>query len=140
MRRTGGCLCRSVTYEVFRSGATFGACHCDTCRTWTGSVTLALTVEKDDLAVSGDSLKWFASSDRGARGFCELCGSGLFYRITAGVQAGQWHVGVGTLDSLDGLKLAREIFHDRTAGAYALAGDLKRMTAAEAQAHFATLG
>ncbi|WP_118133167.1 GFA family protein [Oceanicella sp. SM1341] len=140
MSRTGRCLCGAVSYEIAQSGDTFGACHCDQCRHWTGSVMMALTVAKDDLTVTGEALKWFESSDWGQRGFCATCGASLFYRLKAGKLAGEWHVAVGTLDTLDGLKLGGEIFHDRTAGAYAFAGELKRMTAAEAEAFFATLG
>ncbi|MGB7758019.1 MAG: GFA family protein, partial [Salinisphaera sp.] len=57
------------------------ACHCETCRRWSGYFWAATHAGRDALVVeAGDTLAWWPSSDIAERGFCSHCGSSLFYR------------------------------------------------------------
>lgn len=137
--RDGKCMCGAVTFTAKGTGDTFGACHCKMCQRWAGSAMMALTVPEAGMEISGaEHVKRFQSSDWAERAWCDTCGSGLWYRITApGPHSGDYHVPVGLFDDAAGLKLVREICVDRASGAFAYAGDLKRMTEAEVFAEFA---
>jgi hypothetical protein len=85
---TGGCLCGAVRYRI---GASPGGsidpsmlpatyCHCTMCRKATGGAYAAL------LAIPRNAVTWTAeqpsiyrSSPIASRGFCNKCGSPLFY-------------------------------------------------------------
>ena len=138
-QRTGGCLCGAVTFTARLESLSFGACHCDQCRHWAGGPLMAITVAADGMAVAGaENLRVYTSSDWAERASCAVCGASLWYRVTLaeGPMAGTYHLAVGTLDDMTGLTLRRELFADRTAGAYAFAGDHRRLSAAETVAMF----
>ncbi|MFQ5609499.1 MAG: GFA family protein [Woeseiaceae bacterium] len=80
-RATGGCLCGAVRYEVHGKLRKVVYCHCEQCRKTTGHFVAATAVQAGDLKVTEDSgLAWYESSDIAKRGFCDRCGSGLFWQ------------------------------------------------------------
>ena len=78
--RTGGCLCKQITYS-FPASAVISAhhCHCEDCRKSTGSgkATIIIVLE-DNLKISGN-VKYYtvigSAGSKVSRGFCEACGS-----------------------------------------------------------------
>ncbi len=137
--REGGCLCGAVRYRARLACATFGACHCDDCRRWTGGALMTVRTEPGDVRFeSAERLGVYRSSEWAERGFCTVCGSCLFYRITLteGPHAGSLHLAVGTLDDRSGLTLDEELFADRPGPAYAFVGEHRRLSAAETVAMF----
>ena len=136
---TGKCLCGAVTYEIAQEITEIGACHCGSCRAWSGGVFIGAQAKGADVTIKGEEhVTRFASSDWAERAFCKTCGSSLFYRVTApGPHHDHHHFGAGTLDDLSGAKMTEEIFIDRKPDAYAFAGDTHKMTAAEMMALFA---
>lgn len=135
--RTGGCLCGAVRYSLTGDKTGIDACHCDMCRRWNGGIGFGLSLSEKVVTWQGaDSIRRYRSSDWAERGFCGVCGSHLFYRLT---DPEQDHLSLlpGTLDDQDGLSLDLEIFADRGPEAYALTGAHKKMTAAETLAMFA---
>ncbi|MHA3913490.1 GFA family protein [Halovulum sp. GXIMD14793] len=134
--RRGHCLCGAVSFTIQEPKTEFGACHCSMCRQWTGSALLALEVPADKITVSGqDSIAAYRSSDWAERCFCKTCGSKLWYRVTAeGPHQGAYHLAVGLLDDLAGMKLTSEIFIDEKPDGYAFAGPLDQMTGAQVMA------
>ncbi len=139
MSKTGSCLCGAVKYRVKSEISEVGACHCGMCRKWTGGVNLAFQVAANDMEITGgDHITYYPSSDWAERGFCQKCGSSLFYRVTAeGPQKGEYHVGMGTLEDTAGVTLTSEIFTDEKPDGYGFAGDLPGMTGAEVFAMYA---
>lgn len=132
MQRTGKCMCGAVSYTAEIADSQCSACHCGMCRRWTGGPLLAVSA-KDIQWQGEDSLATIASSDWAERGFCSKCGSGLYWRITApGRFEGATSVPLGTLDDQSGLTLSREWFIDKKPDAYALAGEHRCVTEAEA--------
>lgn len=81
-RYRGSCLCGAVTFVV--AGALEHdpqACHCTQCQKQTGSFYMGINVRKSALAVQGtEHIRWFRSSPEVERGFCDTCGSTLFWR------------------------------------------------------------
>ncbi len=136
MQRSGKCLCGAVSFTATIERQRLTACHCSMCRRWTGGPLLCFTADAVDWA-GEDHITTFASSEWAERGFCSKCGTSLFYRVTApGSHSGRLHLGFGALDDPSGFELALEVFIDKKPDAYELAGDRKKMTAAEVFAQF----
>ena len=81
-RYSGGCLCRSVRYEISGNSKSFFHCHCRRCRKATG------TGHASNLIVIPDQAKWVEGEDlldgyavpdakRFRTVFCRNCGSPL---------------------------------------------------------------
>ncbi len=136
MERTGKCLCGEVSYVAKGVAEKVGVCHCGMCRRWAGGPFVA--VHADEVAWKGDALiTTFKSSAWAERGFCQKCGAGLFYRVTApGPHEGSMNLMFGTLDDQEGLTIQRELFIDRKPACYALMGDQPTLTEAEVMAEF----
>lgn len=140
--QSGGCLCGAVRYRIGGEYARFDACHCHMCRRWSGGVAMAMQVKEADISLTGaENLTHYTSSDWAERVFCKICGSGLYYRMTApGPMSGQFSICAGTLDDYGDLEFDVEIFTDRKLKNYAFAGERKQMTEAEVIAMFAGEG
>src|SRR3954452_9616038 len=93
---SGRCLCGAVQYEVnapLRGGL---ICHCTECRRWSGNAWAATAAARSDLRLIDDrtfrSLDTPSSDTNARRGFCEPCGSSLFWdapgRATISISAG----------------------------------------------------
>ena len=138
--RTGRCLCGAVRYTMTTDETGLGGCSCEQCRRHTGSLLITLDGPADAVRFTAGKPAVFASSSWAERGFCRDCGSTLFYRVTAGPMAGHTCMAAGTLDSLDGLGLSREVFADGAQGAYALAGTHERLTGEETMKKYSGSG
>lgn len=133
MRMKGRCVCGAVRFTADEVETSHHACHCATCRRWSGGPLLATFAGRVELE-GADDLAVYASSDWAERGFCRLCGSNLFYRLKA---SGQHFMMVGAFDDPSAFTLTREIFIDRKPGGYAFAGEHERWTGEETFARLA---
>ena len=119
--RTGSCLCGGVAYEVRGPLRPVVACHCSQCRKLTGHHMAATATRIEHFSLTCDeTLKWYASSDHAKRGFCNKCGSQLFWRANG---AGQISITAGTLDDTSGLKIWGHIFASGKASYYEIPRD-----------------
>ena len=115
---TGRCLCGAVTYELHGELRDVIVCHCVECRRWHGtSGAYTTTATRDDLAVSDPEgvLRWIRSPQSvtdADRGFCERCGSSLFWRAP---RDGTVSVTAGTLDGVTGLRTVEHIWESQRA-------------------------
>jgi hypothetical protein len=103
VRATGGCLCGAIRYTV--GGALRGVllCHCGQCRRWHGHLGAYTSAARAHVTLEGaEALVWFASSERGRRGFCATCGSSLFFEP---VGEGRLAIAAGSLDQPSGLEI-----------------------------------
>jgi hypothetical protein len=106
--KTGQCLCGSVQYRSEGPWRDVISCHCHTCRRTSGHFWAATAVPADLLDIHKDTgLVWFASSPVARRGFCNRCGSSLFYQHK---DKSYIAVAAGTLDHPSDLKLVEEVF------------------------------
>ncbi len=133
---SGRCLCGAVTVSATVSKPIVRACHCDMCRQHTSSMFMSLATDPGSLTFDGPA-KSFRSSDWAERGCCEVCGSTLWYGT---VGDGVRHVAAGLFGNAAGAPLKLEFFADQAPDGYALAGDHRKMTAAECEAFFASEG
>ena len=77
----GGCLCGAIRYEANVSDSENLYCHCRMCQRWTGSVVAASAIiPKAELRITKGEPKYYRSSSFVERGFCQDCGSPLFFR------------------------------------------------------------
>ncbi|TNE45670.1 MAG: GFA family protein [Sphingomonadales bacterium] len=125
---TGKCLCGSVTVTAKAVKPHLEACHCEMCRRWGGIAYVA--VQSDDSAeFTGEvHITRYASSDWAERGFCNKCGSNLFYRFTP---TGSYSFLAGLFDDLGDMTLREEIFVDEQPEYYSFAQETVRKTGAE---------
>jgi hypothetical protein len=126
---TGQCLCGDVTVTLKPKKQHLGACHCDMCRRWTGSVFLAIHAAKGSLKSTGP-VKTFRSSGWAERAWCDNCGSTLWFRLTI---PGREHFGVaaGLFKNAAGMTLSNESYIDRKPSGFSFAGEHQRITEAE---------
>jgi hypothetical protein len=127
MNETGRCLCGAVTYEAEGIGDEAHVCHCAMCRRWSGGPAFAIPASS--VRFTGeDHIARHQSSDWAERGFCNRCGTNLFYRF---IEADQYFLWMGTFDDQSNFKLAREIYVDNKPDCYELSGNHPRLTEAE---------
>ncbi len=136
--RTGQCICGAVSFAARNVTEQFHVCHCKMCQRWNGGPAMSVTVPAKDIDWTGlDHVARLQSSDWAERGWCEKCGSGVWYRITAeGPLAGNYEIPLGLFDESNGFTLDEEIFIDRKPNSYKLAGEHRTKTEAEVFAQY----
>lgn len=99
----GSCACGAVEFRVdgpLREGI---ACHCETCRKTSGHFWVATSVPLEQFhLIRSDGLTWFNATARARRGFCNRCGSSLFWEPA---DDGTISIAAGALDGPTGLKI-----------------------------------
>ncbi len=104
----GSCLCGAVRFRVDGPLPAPNACHCSQCRKQSGHYWASTDVRADDVAIDGqDRITWFVSSDKARRGFCETCGSFLFWQATG---SDELAISMGAFDQPTGADLKEHIF------------------------------
>lgn len=109
----GSCLCGAVTFLMQLPSEWCAHCHCSMCQkahgagyvTWVG-------FKQDQVTVSADNeqLIWYESSVGAQRGFCQQCGSSLFFRSEK--WAGELHIAFGAIDDEIDCKPQANVFFD----------------------------
>ena len=131
----GSCLCGAVTLSTTSLKKHIGACHCNMCRKWGGAALLGVECEKDIHFSGEENIGVFDSSDWAQRGFCQKCGSHLFYRLKA---QNHYYIPVGIFDEEEGFVFDAQVFIEEKPEYYCFANDTKNMTGAELFALFAS--
>jgi hypothetical protein len=101
--RTGACLCGAVRYRVHGPLRNILLCHCGQCRRCHGHLGAYTSAARAEVSLEdAGTLRWYATSARGRRGFCGACGSSLFFE-----PAGEDRLAIvaGTLDQPSGLEV-----------------------------------
>jgi hypothetical protein len=107
-RASGCCLCGGAAFEIYGKLDAVLACHCSQCAKTSGNFAAMTRCADDRLhMLSDESLAWFASSATVKRGFCNRCGSNLFWKQQG---SGDTYITAGSLDQPTGLKLSEHIF------------------------------
>lgn len=117
----GQCLCGSVRYQVRGPSESYTVCHCSQCRRQSGHQWASGQCKDEDLAISGDTLSWYQSSQSATRGFCSACGSYLFWIVDG---EGKTSFSLGSLDAPTGLTLEKHIFVADKGDYYAITDDI----------------
>ncbi len=79
---TGGCLCRSIRYQINSKALGSGQCFCRDCQFTSGGGPLsAFVVTRDSLVIEGEPKVFESTTHTGGRArrmFCPECGTPLF--------------------------------------------------------------
>jgi hypothetical protein len=96
------------------------ACHCHQCRKQTGTY-MSSTATKDEhfRLTEARGLKWYRSSETARRGFCQECGSALFWK---GDGRNCIAIAAGSIDGELGVPLEGHIFCDSAGDYYVITG------------------
>ena len=117
----GKCLCGAIViYVDGELEHSPEACHCRQCRKHSGSFLMGVNVRRSSLRVQGEEhVSWYRSSEAVERGFCEICGSTLFWRPD--IPGYEWtSVAIGLFDGDIGRKLAKHTFVGEKSDCYEL--------------------
>jgi hypothetical protein len=94
---SGGCQCGAVRYRLTGPLIEPALCHCRMCQKATGNLFMAMVGSlNENFVVTRGAPAWFHSSDAFRRGFCNACGTQLFYQKIGGRGLG---VAIGSLDN-----------------------------------------
>ena len=114
-RIKGACGCGAIEFEIHKPLRDVIACHCGQCRKLTGHYWAATAVPKERLIFQSNArLQWYQSSRHVRRGFCNICGSNLFYDHE---QRPEIAISPGALEDQVELSLTAHIF-TASKGAY----------------------
>jgi hypothetical protein len=104
----GGCLCGGVRFRITGALRPILVCHCSQCRKQTGFAVAATAAKRDSMVFESETtLAWFRASPTAQRGFCNACGSVLFWQPDGGEQIS---VMAGSLDGPTGLSIGKHIY------------------------------
>ncbi|GHE97190.1 aldehyde-activating protein [Aliiroseovarius zhejiangensis] len=124
---SGKCLCGAVTFHATAKDPSIGACHCEMCRRWSSGPFFEITCQNVDFK-GADNITTIRSSDWAERGFCNRCGSNLFYRI---LETDEYQMSAGLLNDTTNMSLTLQVFTDSKPHYYTLADKTQMMTGAE---------
>jgi hypothetical protein len=127
------CLCGAVKITANEINPKFTVCHCDTCREWGGAPFFAVQCSTSVKIEGSDKVKLYDSSSWASRGFCNECGTHLFFKLK---QSGEYNIAVGIFKNLAGLEMDMQYFSDQRPGYYCFSNKTKEMTKAEIMAYF----
>ncbi len=128
IKHHGTCLCGAVRVTAETKGNTIGACHCSMCRTWGGGPLFAAECGSDVDFEGAEHISTFSSSEWAERGFCQKCGTHLFYRLK---QEAHYAIPVGLFDEDDQWKFAEQIFIDQKPAFYSFTQSTRDLTGEE---------
>ena len=121
IKYTGSCVCGKTAYEAYDL-KDVSICHCKQCRNMTGHHMAACQADRNNIKIMGP-VKWFYTHKNSRHGFCENCGSQLFWqndnRSTISVAA-------GSLDDSKGLKIIHHIFIEEKGSYYEISQNEKQ--------------
>jgi hypothetical protein len=127
-------MCGAVRFDARNVPGTFGICHCEACRRWTGSALLEVSIKTDDLTWRGaEHIAVRASSDWAERAWCRTCGTNVYFRHTRPDKwFGSTDLPLGIFDDASGFTLTHEIYVDHKPDSFAYdGGGHKRLTRAD---------
>ncbi len=104
----GSCLCGNVSFEVNGDLPAPSACHCTKCRKHTGHSEAGTDIPRNRVKIMGsEHVTWCHSSEKVRRGFCQTCGSSLFFDPLYQDWIG---INMGAFDGPTNTKLVKHIF------------------------------
>lgn len=118
----GSCLCGAVTIVVEGDLPRPDACHCSQCRKQTGHYWASTDVSESTLTVDGEEhVRWYQSSEKVRRGFCDTCGSTLFWDANT---VDKIAIAMGLFDGATDTRLSGHIFTGDKGDYYEIADGL----------------
>tara|TARA_B100000700_G_C14820942_1_gene749892 strand:+ start:102 stop:506 length:405 start_codon:yes stop_codon:yes gene_type:complete len=79
--RKAMCLCGNVRFIIYGNLRSVFNCHCSQCMKTHGNYAAYTSCKERDIKfLSKKTLVWYKSSSIAKRGFCNKCGSSIFYK------------------------------------------------------------
>ena len=133
-RLDGRCLCGAIRIAVDGDYvAAVGACHCLMCQRWNGMLFGSFVATAAHVTITGDVTR-HPSSTFSERGFCAVCGSHVWLR-NIDPEETEIELFPGLFEGARDFVLLSEGYTDRAPHYVTLAGDHRRKTRAEYEAH-----
>jgi hypothetical protein len=130
--KTGHCMCGAVSFVATEMAGNFSRCHCKMCQRWVGGPYNGVQVDTDNLTLTGaNNISVFTSSNFAERVNCKVCGSPVFWRLTAGPYVGRTSIALGLLDDTDGMVMTSESFVDLKNSTSTVPEDRQQMTSGD---------
>jgi hypothetical protein len=129
----GTCLCGAVRISAKTRSNSIGACHCAICRKWGGGPLFTVECEGEVDFEGAEHISVFSSSEWAERGFCQKCGTHLFYRLK---QEEHYAIPVGIFDGSGEWRLAEQIFIEQKPSFYSFTEKTKNLTGEEVFAQY----
>ena len=78
---SASCLCKGINMKINGEFRPVVNCHCMQCTKTHGNYAAYTSVLEENISYKSKStLKWFASSAKAKRGFCDKCGASVFFK------------------------------------------------------------
>ena len=107
-KRTGGCHCGAVQFQLNGKARGVVNCHCAQCVKTHGHYIAYSRCAKIDIEVTGaEHVTWYNASPDARRGFCSKCGSRLFWEREDGDNIS---IAAGAFDVPSSLKTLGNIY------------------------------
>ena len=102
------CLCGGIQFRTKGYHRNVQNCHCAQCMKTHGNYAAYTNVEERNIKfLKKRTLKWFKSSKRAKRGFCNKCGASLFFKV---IGSNIIHIAAGMFNKPTTLKTTINIF------------------------------
>ena len=102
------CLCGGIQLKIKGPLRHVSNCHCRQCmKTHVNYAAYTSVLEKDIKFIKKRTLKWFKSSKKGKRGFCNKCGASMFFKF---LRSNDIHIAAGMFKNPTKLKTKINIF------------------------------
>ena len=126
----GRCVCGKTTFTVELKNHDIHACHCSICRKQTSGIIMTIDIKQGSLEfIKNDHLSIYNSSNWGERGFCNSCGTNLFWRTK---DKNYCNINAFSLDQQPkDVKFDMELFIDNKPEFYTFKNDTKKLTEAD---------
>jgi hypothetical protein len=128
IKKTGDCLCGAVRIIATNPNNTVCACHCEMCRKWGGGPFMEIDCGSEVLFEGEENVAIYDSSKWAERGFCNQCGTHLFYRLK---ENKQHMITIGIFNNQDNLIFEKQVFIDRKPSFYCFSNKTNDVTEAE---------
>ena len=125
---SASCLCGSVHITAINKSDSVGSCHCNMCKKWCGGPIMTVDCGSEVLFKGEENITVFNSSDWAERGFCNKCGSHLFYRLK---ENNKHMILAGLFDDNKDLVFDHQVFIDQKPDFYSFSNKTNNMTGAE---------
>ncbi len=128
----GRCLCGAVKFAIAPPTLFFAHCHCEFCREAHGAAFVSwvgAAEERFRFLAGSREPRWYPSSQQSRRGFCDVCGTTLFFAST--LCPGEIHVTRASIQGPVDRGPQCHVFIDQRAEWIQLGDELPRYTSEE---------
>jgi len=81
LKKIAQCLCRGIRISVQGKLRYVSNCHCSQCMRTHGNYAAYTSCKEENIKfINKKTLRWYKSSRKAKRGFCNKCGASIFFK------------------------------------------------------------